>query len=105
MSTSAKKKELTTLEREAANMNYEDEETDVEVNNEEKYEAMLDARKERRAVSEYLAPNLKLKFLGRMPLRFLREAGERPDAYCLRIATLEYFHKHPQQDGYKRRSG
>jgi hypothetical protein len=49
MSTSAKKKELTTLEREAANMNYEDEETDVEVNNEEKYEAMLDARKERRA--------------------------------------------------------
>lgn len=52
MSTSAKKKELTTLEREAANMNYEDEETDVEVNNEEKYEAMLSARKERRAVSE-----------------------------------------------------
>ena len=53
MSASAKKKELTTLEREAANMNYEDEETDVEVNNEEKYEAMLDARKERRAVSEH----------------------------------------------------
>ena len=96
MSTSAKKKELTTLEREAANMNYEDEETEVEVNDEEKYEAMLDSRKERRAVSENLGPNLKLKLPGRMPLRFLREASERPDAYCLRIATLEYFHKHPQ---------
>ena len=48
---SAKKKELTTLEREAANIVNEDEEDDVAVNNEEKYEAMINARKERRAVS------------------------------------------------------
>ena len=68
MSTSAKKKELTTLEREAANMNYEDEATDVEVNDEEKYEAMLDARKERRAVSVYPTSNLKLNLPGRMSL-------------------------------------
>ncbi len=68
MSTSAKKKELTTLEREAANMNYEDEATDVEVNDEEKYEAMLDARKERRAVSSYPASNLGLNLPGRMSL-------------------------------------
>lgn len=51
MSLSAKKKELTTLEREAANVVNEETEDDVEVNNEEKYEAMLNARKERRAVS------------------------------------------------------
>ena len=51
MSLSAKKKELTTLEREAANIVNEDEEEDVAVNNEEKYEAMINARKERRAVS------------------------------------------------------
>ena len=51
MSLSAKKKELTTLEREAANVVNEETEDEVEVNNEEKYEAMLNARKERRAVS------------------------------------------------------
>ena len=48
---SAKKKELTTLEREAANIVQEDSEGEVEVTDEAKYEAMLGARKERRAVS------------------------------------------------------
>ena len=57
MSLSAKKKELTTLEREAANIVNEDEEDDVAVNNEEKYEAMINARKERRAVSLYVSSN------------------------------------------------
>ena len=51
MSLSAKKKELTTLEREAANIVNDEETDDVEVTNEEKFEAMLNARKERRAVS------------------------------------------------------
>ena len=52
MSLSAKKaKEMTTLEREAANIVNEDDETEVEVTDEAKYDAMMDARKERRAVS------------------------------------------------------
>lgn len=42
---------MTTLEREAANIVNEDDETEVEVTDEAKYDAMMDARKERRAVS------------------------------------------------------
>ena len=51
MSHSAKKKELTTLEMEAHNIVNEDEEEGVEVTDDAKFEAMMGARKERRAVS------------------------------------------------------
>ena len=50
MSLSAKKNQNTTLQNEAANIVNEDSEDEVEVTDEAKYEAMMGARKDRRAV-------------------------------------------------------
>ena len=101
---------LTTLELQAQNIVQDDESDGVEVTDEAKYNALVESKKSRRAVSPPDPGSQQFEFLnflhiGRVSLRLPRKASQGLDADCPRPAPPEYFLLCPQQDGLAGRPG
>ena len=102
---------MTTLELQAQNIVRDDDSDDVQITDQAKYDALVESRKNRRAVScypsqpTYLNLNELPSSLGRVLIRLSREAGQGIDANGARIAVAEHFDLSPQQDGQQGRTG